>query len=96
MTSPLHPDLLQPGDTVWHYRVVRRLSSGGFSTVLLVEHAGYIQGPKGSFQPRRYTRSPPNEVTTRAFSNRGEPLVRSPEARRANGSDCRTRWLRAA
>lgn len=40
MTSPLHPDLLQPGDTVWHYRVIRRLGSGGFSTVLLVEHEG--------------------------------------------------------
>ena len=38
MTSPLHPDLLQPGDTVRHYRVVRRLGAGGFSTVLLVEH----------------------------------------------------------
>ncbi|HEX8818791.1 MAG TPA: serine/threonine-protein kinase [Archangium sp.] len=40
MTSPLHPDLLQPGDTVRHYRVVRHLGSGGFSTVLLVEHEG--------------------------------------------------------
>jgi len=40
MTSPLHPDLLQPGDAVRHYRVVRRLGAGGFSTVLLVEHEG--------------------------------------------------------
>jgi serine/threonine-protein kinase len=40
MTSPSHPDLLQPGDAVWHYQVVRHLGSGGFSTVLLVEHAG--------------------------------------------------------
>ena len=40
MTSPLHPDLLQPGDAVRHYRVVRRLGAGGFSTVLLVGHEG--------------------------------------------------------
>ncbi|HYO64589.1 MAG TPA: serine/threonine-protein kinase [Archangium sp.] len=40
MMKPLHPDLLQPGDMVRHYRVVRRLGSGGFANVFLVEHAG--------------------------------------------------------
>ncbi|WPB77121.1 protein kinase [Archangium violaceum] len=40
MTKPFHPDLLQPGEMVRHYRVVRRLGSGGFANVFLVEHAG--------------------------------------------------------
>ncbi len=29
MTNPFHPDLIQPGDMVRHYRVVSRLGSGG-------------------------------------------------------------------
>ncbi|MFY0527106.1 serine/threonine-protein kinase [Archangium gephyra] len=40
MTKPFHPDLLQPGDTVRHYQVVRRLGSGGFANVFLVETGG--------------------------------------------------------
>ncbi|HYO68067.1 MAG TPA: serine/threonine-protein kinase [Archangium sp.] len=40
MKRLLHPDQLRPGHRVRHYRVVRRLGSGGFSTVLLVEHQG--------------------------------------------------------
>lgn len=40
MTKPFHPDLLQPGDTIRHYRVVRRLGRGGFATAFLVEHEG--------------------------------------------------------
>lgn len=40
MTKRFHPDLLQPGDMVRHYRVVRRLGSGGFASVLLVEDEG--------------------------------------------------------
>ncbi|MGZ3459088.1 MAG: serine/threonine protein kinase, partial [Archangium sp.] len=51
MTSPLHPDLLQPGDRVWHYRVIRRLGSGGFSTVLLVEHQGREYSMKMAARP---------------------------------------------
>ncbi|OJT26732.1 hypothetical protein BO221_01510 [Archangium sp. Cb G35] len=51
MTSPLHPDLLQPGDTVRHYRVVRRLGAGGFSTVLLVEHEGREYSMKVATRP---------------------------------------------
>ncbi|HEX5753209.1 MAG TPA: protein kinase [Archangium sp.] len=51
MTSPLHPDLLQPGDAVRHYRVVRRLGAGGFSTVLLVEHEGREYSMKVATRP---------------------------------------------
>ncbi|WPB78749.1 serine/threonine-protein kinase [Archangium violaceum] len=51
MTSPLHPDLLQPGDTVRHYRVVRRLGAGGFSTVLLVEHESREYSMKVATRP---------------------------------------------
>jgi serine/threonine-protein kinase len=40
MTKSFHPDLLQPGDTIRHYRVVRRLGRGGFATAFLVEHEG--------------------------------------------------------
>jgi serine/threonine-protein kinase len=40
MTQPFHPDLLQAGDMVRHYRVVRHLGSGGFASVFLVEHGG--------------------------------------------------------
>ena len=40
MRRPLHPDQLRQGHRVRHYRVVRRLGSGGFSTVLLVEQEG--------------------------------------------------------
>ncbi|WP_257461885.1 serine/threonine-protein kinase [Archangium lipolyticum] len=40
MTKPFHPDLLQPGDTIRHYRVVRRLGRGGFAIAFLVEHEG--------------------------------------------------------
>jgi eukaryotic-like serine/threonine-protein kinase len=40
MTKPFHPDLLQPGDMVRHYQVVRRLGSGGFANVFLVENGG--------------------------------------------------------
>ena len=40
MTKLFHPDLLQPGDTVRHYQVVRRLGSGGFANVFLVESGG--------------------------------------------------------
>ncbi|AKI98951.1 serine/threonine-protein kinase [Archangium gephyra] len=40
MTNPFHPDLIQPGDMVRHYRVVSRLGSGGFANVFLVEHGG--------------------------------------------------------
>jgi len=40
MKRPLHPDQLRPGHRVRHYRVVRRLGSGGFSTVFLVEQEG--------------------------------------------------------
>ncbi|HYO57459.1 serine/threonine-protein kinase, partial [Archangium sp.] len=51
MTGPSHPDLLRPGDTVWHYRVVRHLGSGGFSTVLLVEHEGHEYTMKLAARP---------------------------------------------
>ncbi|MCY1083679.1 serine/threonine protein kinase [Archangium lansingense] len=40
MTKPFHPDLLQSGDMVRHYKVVRRLGSGGFANVFLVESGG--------------------------------------------------------
>lgn len=40
MTKPFHPDLLQPGDMVRHYKVVRRLGSGGFASVFVVESGG--------------------------------------------------------
>ncbi|QRK10993.1 serine/threonine protein kinase [Archangium violaceum] len=40
MTKPFHPDLLHAGDMVRHYRVVRRLGSGGFASVFLVEDEG--------------------------------------------------------
>jgi serine/threonine-protein kinase len=40
MTKPFHPDLLQPGEMVRHYQVVRRLGSGGFANVFLVESGG--------------------------------------------------------
>jgi predicted Ser/Thr protein kinase len=35
-----HPNELRPGDTVRHYRVVRRLGLGGYSCVFQMEHAG--------------------------------------------------------
>ncbi len=35
-----HPNELRPGDEVRHYRVVRRLGTGGYASVYQVEHAG--------------------------------------------------------
>jgi serine/threonine-protein kinase len=52
MTKSFHPDLLQPGDTVRHYRVVRRLGTGGFATVLQVEHEGRPYTLKMAARPR--------------------------------------------
>jgi serine/threonine-protein kinase len=52
MTKSVHPDLLQPGDTVRHYRVVRRLGTGGFATVLQVEHEGRLYTLKMAARPR--------------------------------------------
>ncbi len=52
MTKSFHPDLLQPGDTVRHYRVVRRLGTGGFATVLQVEHEGRPYTMKMAARPR--------------------------------------------
>ncbi|HZH15448.1 MAG TPA: serine/threonine-protein kinase [Archangium sp.] len=51
MTNPFHPDLLQPGDMVRHYRVVRRLGSGGFANVFLVESGGRPYTMKISARP---------------------------------------------
>jgi serine/threonine-protein kinase len=52
MTKSVHPDLLQPGDSVRHYRVVRRLGTGGFATVLQVEHEGRPYTLKMAARPR--------------------------------------------
>ncbi|HEX8434712.1 serine/threonine-protein kinase [Archangium sp.] len=52
MTKSFHPDLLQAGDTVRHYRVVRRLGMGGFATVLQVEHEGRLYTMKMAARPR--------------------------------------------
>ena len=65
MTRPLHPDLLQPGDTVRHYRVVRRLGSGGFSTVFLVEHEGRQYTMKVAARPP--SRDDESRTDERAF-----------------------------
>jgi serine/threonine-protein kinase len=51
MTKPFHPDLLQPGDMVRHYRVVRRLGSGGFAVVFLVEEGGRLYRLKMAVRP---------------------------------------------
>jgi serine/threonine-protein kinase len=51
MTAPFHPEMLQPGDTVRHYRVVRRLGGGGFATTFLVESGGRPYTLKMSVRP---------------------------------------------
>ncbi|MFE8604060.1 serine/threonine protein kinase [Archangium violaceum] len=51
MTNPFHPDLIQPGDMVRHYRVVSRLGSGGFANVFLVEHGGGLYTLKIAARP---------------------------------------------
>jgi serine/threonine-protein kinase len=51
MTKPFHPDLLQPGDLIRHYRVVRRLGRGGFAVVFLVEEGGRLYTLKMAARP---------------------------------------------
>jgi serine/threonine-protein kinase len=51
MTTAFHPELLQEGDTVRHYRVVRRLGGGGFATAFLVESGGRLFTMKMAVRP---------------------------------------------
>ncbi|WP_158502153.1 serine/threonine-protein kinase [Vitiosangium sp. GDMCC 1.1324] len=51
MTKPFHPALLQPGDMVRHYRVVRRLGNGGFAFVFQVEEGGRFYTLKMAARP---------------------------------------------
>ena len=51
MTRTSHPELLQQGDSIWHYQVVRRLGAGGFAIAFLVEHAGRLFTLKMAARP---------------------------------------------
>ncbi|ATB31406.1 serine/threonine protein kinase [Melittangium boletus] len=51
MNKALHPNQLRPGDHVREYRIIRRLGSGGFSIVFLVEHEGNPYALKMALQP---------------------------------------------
>ena len=51
MKKASHPELLESGDSIWHYRVVRRLGAGGFAFAFLVEHGGRLFTLKMAARP---------------------------------------------